>query len=40
MNFLVWIVVGGLIGWVASKNRDAISGAVASHPVGSGIEAD
>ena len=36
MNFLVWLVVGGLIGWIASKimNTDAQQGIILNVVVG------
>jgi len=36
MNFLVWLVVGGLIGWIASKimNTDAQQGVFLNVVVG------
>lgn len=36
MNFLIWLVVGGLIGWVASKimNTDAQQGVILNVIVG------
>ena len=36
MNFLVWLVVGGLIGWIASKimNTDAQQGVILNIVVG------
>jgi len=36
MNFLVWLVVGGLIGWIASKimNTDAQQGVLLNVVVG------
>ena len=36
MNFLIWLVVGGLIGWIASKimNTDAQQGAFLNVVVG------
>lgn len=36
MNFLIWLVVGGLIGWVASKimNTDAQQGVMLNIVVG------
>ncbi|MEO8484904.1 MAG: GlsB/YeaQ/YmgE family stress response membrane protein [Betaproteobacteria bacterium] len=36
MNFLIWIVVGGLLGWVASKvmNTDAQQGVLLNIVVG------
>ncbi len=36
MNFIIWLVVGGLIGWVASKimNTDAQQGIVLNVVVG------
>ena len=36
MNFIIWLVVGGLIGWVASMimNTDAQQGAILNIVVG------
>jgi uncharacterized membrane protein YeaQ/YmgE (transglycosylase-associated protein family) len=36
MNFIIWLVVGGLIGWVASKimNTDAQQGIILNVVVG------
>jgi uncharacterized membrane protein YeaQ/YmgE (transglycosylase-associated protein family) len=36
MNFIIWIVIGGLIGWVASKimNTDARQGPLLNIVVG------
>ena len=36
MNFLIWLVVGGLIGWIASKvmNTDAQQGVILNIVVG------
>ena len=36
MNFLIWLVVGGLIGWIASKimNTDAQQGVILNVVVG------
>lgn len=36
MNFLIWLVVGGLIGWLASKsmNTDAQQGVMLNIVVG------
>jgi uncharacterized membrane protein YeaQ/YmgE (transglycosylase-associated protein family) len=36
MNFIAWIVIGGLIGWIASKimNTDAQQGVVLNVVVG------
>lgn len=36
MNFIAWIVVGGLIGWIASKimNTDAQQGVILNVVVG------
>ena len=36
MNFLVWLIVGGLIGWIASKimNTDAQQGVILNVIVG------
>ena len=36
MNFLIWIVIGGLLGWVASRmmNTDAQQGVVLNIVVG------
>ena len=36
MNFLLWLIVGGLIGWIASKimNTDAQQGIVLNVVVG------
>ena len=36
MNFLIWLVVGGLIGWIASKimNTDAQQGVMLNVVVG------
>ena len=36
MNFLIWLVVGGLIGWLASKimNTDAQQGVIFNVVVG------
>ena len=36
MNFLIWLVVGGLIGWIASKimNTDAQQGVILNILVG------
>lgn len=36
MNFIIWIVVGGIIGWIASKvmNTDAQQGVVLNVIVG------
>jgi uncharacterized membrane protein YeaQ/YmgE (transglycosylase-associated protein family) len=36
MNFLIWIVVGGVLGWLASKvmNTDAQQGAMLNIVVG------
>ncbi len=36
MNFIIWLVVGGLIGWVASKimNTDAQQGVILNVVVG------
>ena len=36
MNFIVWLVVGGIIGWIASKvmNTDAQQGVILNVVVG------
>jgi uncharacterized membrane protein YeaQ/YmgE (transglycosylase-associated protein family) len=36
MNFIIWLIVGGLIGWVASKimNTDAQQGIILNIVVG------
>ena len=36
MNFIIWLIVGGLIGWIASKimNTDAQQGIVLNIVVG------
>ena len=36
MNFIIWLVVGGLIGWIASKimNTDAQQGVILNVIVG------
>jgi uncharacterized membrane protein YeaQ/YmgE (transglycosylase-associated protein family) len=36
MNFLIWLIVGGLIGWIASKvmNTDAQQGVILNIVVG------
>jgi uncharacterized membrane protein YeaQ/YmgE (transglycosylase-associated protein family) len=36
MNFIIWLVVGGLIGWIASKimNTDAQQGIILNVVVG------
>lgn len=36
MNFIVWLIVGGLLGWVASKimNTDAQQGVILNIVVG------
>ena len=36
MNFLIWIVIGGLLGWIASKlmNTDAQQGVLLNIVVG------
>jgi uncharacterized membrane protein YeaQ/YmgE (transglycosylase-associated protein family) len=36
MNFIIWLIVGGLIGWIASKvmNTDAQQGVVLNIVVG------
>lgn len=36
MNFLIWLIVGGIIGWIASKvmNTDAQQGVILNVVVG------